>query len=138
MLLSEAKQILKANGYVLKEGTYTDFEKGEVGGEEFKKLPNDFTRSEAMLYFASALSKKVNLENVNTFFLNYVPYERKAQFNKTYAQFLKYQEGRPIKLYRAVVIDGDEELNLDDSGVCWSFSRNVAMEWAERIIDKHI
>jgi hypothetical protein len=146
MNLIEAEHILNQNGFLMESSIKGDFAKNETGGNKFYDLPNDYTRDDAIRYFLSAIygEEMMNAddEKVQVYLENYLKKPRLKQFERTYAQFEKYKNGTPIKLYRGLILDEDEKPNLNETGVCWSFSQDRAKRWAEDIFDgmvnKHI
>lgn len=136
MNLYEAADILHKNGFLMESSIKGDFAKGEKGGEPYFDLPNDYEYSDAKRIFIEAkYGKKNNDESLVDVWHNYIKATEKKQFEKTYEQFEQYKSGAPIKLYRGLVITGENEVDMDKPGECWSFSQATARRWAENIWD---
>ena len=133
MNIYEAQQILHKNGFILESSIKGDFIKGEKGGEPYFDLPNDYTYEDARRYFMEAIYGKLDDEQLQTRWDNYVRVSRINQFERTYKQFERYRDGEPIKLYRGLVLSSDKEIDLEKPGECWSFSLPVAKKWVEGI-----
>jgi len=114
-----------------------DFVAGEKGGEPYFDLPNDYTYDDARQWFCDAVVGKKNLD-LDAIWENYISAARKHQFERTYNKFEKYKQGKSIKLYRGIVLNGNSEVELDKPGECWSFSSKKAMDWANDIWDKMV
>lgn len=106
-------------------------------GELYYDLPNKFGYDEARQWFCDAVVGKKNLD-LDGIWENYISASRKHQFERTYNQFKKYADGKTIKLYRGIVLNGNKEVDLDKPGECWSFSSKKAMDWANDIWDKMV
>lgn len=145
MIVELTEQDLSTIRTVLESATRGGYLKGERGGEKFLNLPSDYTYEDAKRYFASAIigeAEAGNKERLEVWWRNYCSKARKAQFERTYAQFEKYRNGEPVKLYRGLVVKAGTEIDLDRAGECWSFSRAMVSRWVDEIWDtmvyKHI
>ena len=130
MDLLESFEILNKNGFLLERNT--DYMEGEKGGEKYYDLPNDYSYNEALKIFVSAIFKYTDFDSdelVQEYVEKHVTKYDMNKFTKNYNQFESYKKGEPIKIYRGIVLKGDEKLDLDDIGECWTFNRNVAKEW---------
>lgn len=141
MLLENAMKLLAANGFI-SEARFSDFMKSERGGEPFYDLPNDYSYEQARAYFAGAFNSKItpssDKESVDKVWFTYLNSRDRSRFEQTYKQFAKYQDGEPLKLYRGIVMYDDEELDLSNSGVCWTFSPRIAKRWAEDAFERAV
>ena len=116
-----------------------DFAKGEKGGEPYFDLPNDYTYEDARRYFMEAIYGKLDDEDIQIYWDNYLRKSRIKQFETTYKQFEDYKnKTKQIKLYRGLVLNRDKEVDLDNAGECWSFNKNVAVKWVEGIWDNMV
>lgn len=146
MLLSEAKDILAKHGYICESEIRGDYIKGEKGNENFLGLSNDYTKEDAMRYFASAIigeEKAKDAEKVQTWFnSNLSTASQRARFNKTWETFEKFRtEGQGV-LYRGIILNKNTEVDDNKPGVCWSYSRSMPRKWIESIwehmVEKHV
>ena len=113
-----------------------DFAKGEKGGEPYFDLPNDYTYEDARRYFMEAIYGKLDDEDIQIYWDNYLRKSRIKQFETTYNQFEDYKnKTKQIKLYRGLVITGGNEIDMDKPGECWSFNQATARRWVENIWD---
>lgn len=136
MELFEAFKILIGNGYLIESTNKGDFVSGERGGEEFIGLSNDYTKDEAIYYFASAIigNKAKNKGYVEWW--NYMcPKSVKNRFKTVYNKFESFKNGSPLKLYRGITVSEDENPDLKRPGICWSFTVQGAKNFLERIWD---
>ncbi len=141
MLLSEAKEILMQNGYIVESSVKGDFVKGERGGEKYKELSNDYTYDDARRFFIAAIygeSVANDPEQLENRWNTYLTKSRKNQFEKTYAAFEKIKAAGKAKLYRGVVVNKGEEIDTEHAGVCWSFSASMPRRWVEGIWDNMV
>lgn len=137
MELFEAFKILTGNGYLIENTNKGDFVKGEQGGEEFIGLSNDYTKDEAIYYFASAIigNKAKNKDYIVDWWNYMCPKSVKKRFETVYNKFESFKNGNAINLYRGVVIPEDETPDLEKPGVCWSFTLQGGKNFLERIWD---
>lgn len=136
MNLYEAADILHKNGFLMESSIKGDFAKGEKGGEPYFDLPNDYTYDDARRYFMEAIYGKLDDEDIQIYWDNYLRKSRIKQFETTYNQFEDYKNNtKQIKLYRGLVLNRDKEVDLDKAGECWSFNKNVAVKWVDGIWD---
>jgi len=137
MELFEAFKILTGNGYLIESTNKGDFVSGERGGEEFIGLSNDYTKDEAIYYFASAIigNKAENKDYVVDLWNYMCPKSVKKRFETVYNKFESFKSGNDINLYRGIVIPEDEKPDLEKPGVCWSFTVQGAKNFLERIWD---
>jgi hypothetical protein len=113
-----------------------DFAKGEKGGEPYFDLPNDYTYEDARRYFMEAIYGKLDDEDIQIYWDNYLRKSRIKQFETTYKQFEDYKnKTKQIKLYRGLVITDGNEIDMDKPGECWSFNQATARRWVENIWD---
>lgn len=141
MLLSEAKEILMQNGYIVESSVKGDFVKGERGGEKYKELSNDYTYDDARRFFIAAIygeSVANDPEQLENRWNTYLTKSRKNQFEKTYAAFEKIKAAGKAKLYRGVVVNKNKEIDTEHAGVCWSFSSSLPRKWVEGIWDNMV
>jgi hypothetical protein len=132
------KNDLKTIRTVLESATRGEYLSGEHGGEKFVHLSNGYTYEDAKRYFASAIigEKEANdPKRLEIWWNNYCRKARKEQFERTYAQFEKWRNGEPIKIYRGLVVKSGTEIDLDRAGECWSFSRPMVTRWVDGIWD---
>lgn len=138
MLLEHAMNILAKHGLV-SEAQFSDFMKFEKGGKPLLDLPNDYSYTDARKYFAAAFDSRitpdVDEETLNRVWFTRLKAADKVRFERTYKQFEKYRAGEPIKLYRGIVMYDGKSIDLDDSGVCWTYSAKKAKAWAENAFD---
>ena len=141
MLLEHAMKVLAKNG-LISEAEFSDFMRGEKGGEQFYDLPNEYTYTDAKKYFAGAFDSRItpdaDEELLDRVWFTRVRSADKVRFERTYKQFEKYQDGEPLKLYRGIVMLDGKEIDLDDSGVCWTFNPKKAKVWAEDAYEKAV
>lgn len=136
MNLYEAADILHKNGFLMESSIKGDFAKGEKGGEPYFDLPNDYTYEDARRYFMEAIYGKLDDEDIQIYWDNYLRKSRIKQFETTYNQFEDYKnKTKQIKLYRGLVITGGNEIDMDKPGECWSFNQATARRWVENIWD---
>jgi sulfatase maturation enzyme AslB (radical SAM superfamily) len=136
MNLYEAADILHKNGFLMESSIKGDFAKGEKGGEPYFDLPNDYTYEDARRYFMEAIYGKLDDEDIQIYWDNYLRKSRIKQFETTYKQFEDYKnKTKQIKLYRGLVITGGNEIDMDKPGECWSFNQATARRWVENIWD---
>jgi len=136
MNLYEAADILHKNGFLMESSIKGDFAKGEKGGEPYFDLPNDYTYEDARRYFMEAIYGKLDDEDIQIYWDNYLRKSRIKQFETTYKQFEDYKNNtKQIKLYRGLVITGGNEIDMDKPGECWSFNQATARRWVENIWD---
>ena len=136
MNLYEAADILHKNGFLMESSIKGDFAKGEKGGEPYFDLPNDYTYDDARRYFMEAIYGKLDDEDIQIYWDNYLRKSRIKQFETTYNQFEDYKNNtKQIKLYRGLVITGGNEIDMDKPGECWSFNQATARRWVENIWD---
>ena len=136
MNLYEAADILHKNGFLMESSIKGDFAKGEKGGEPYFDLPNDYTYDDARRYFMEAIYGKLDDEDIQIYWDNYLRKSRIKQFETTYKQFEDYKNNtKQIKLYRGLVITGGNEIDMDKPGECWSFNQATARRWVENIWD---
>jgi hypothetical protein len=136
MNLYEAADILHKNGFLMESSIKGDFAKGEKGGEPYFDLPNDYTYDDARRYFMEAIYGKLDDEDIQIYWDNYLRKSRIKQFETTYKQFEDYKnKTKQIKLYRGLVITGGNEIDMDKPGECWSFNQATARRWVENIWD---
>lgn len=139
MNLYEAADILNKNGFLMESSIKGDFAKGEKGGEPYFDLPNDYTYEDARRYFMEAIYGKLDDEDIQVYWDNYLRKSRIKQFETTYKQFEDYKNNtKQIKLYRGLVLNRDKEVDLDNAGECWSFNKNVAVKWVDGIWDNMV
>lgn len=140
MDLQEAKLILTKAGFIYESSVKGDFVNGEKGGENFRALSNDYSFDDALFYFASAIigNKANDREYLKDWYENFCPKSRKNQFEKTYKKFEEYKSGKPIQLYRGIIIEEGKEPDFNNAGECWSFSSKLASNWVERIYDEMV
>ena len=136
MNLYEAADILHKNGFLMESSIKGDFAKGEKGGEPYFDLPNDYTYEDARRYFMEAIYGKLDDEDIQIYWDNYLRKSRIKQFETTYKQFEDYKNNtKQIKLYRGLVITDGNEIDMDKPGECWSFNQATARRWVENIWD---
>jgi hypothetical protein len=136
MNLYEAADILHKNGFLMESSIKGDFAKGEKGGEPYFDLPNDYTYEDARRYFMEAIYGKLDDEDIQIYWDNYLRKSRIKQFETTYKQFEDYKnKTKQIKLYRGLVITDGNEIDMDKPGECWSFNQATARRWVENIWD---
>ena len=139
MNLYEAADILNKNGFLMESSIKGDFAKGEKGGAPYFDLPNDYTYEDARRYFMEAIYGKLDDEDIQIYWDNYLRKSRIKQFETTYNQFEDYKnKTKQIKLYRGLVLNRDRELDLDPAGERWTFNKNVAVKWVDGIWDNMV
>lgn len=141
MLFEHARQVLKQNGFLV-EAEFSDFMKGERGGEPFYDLDNDYSYQDARRYFAGAFDGRIQPDCdddlLDCVWFNRVKSKDKVRFERTYKQFEKYLNGEPLVLYRGVVMRDGKEVDIEDAGVCWTYSPRTAKTWAEDSFEKQV
>lgn len=136
MELFKAFKILTGNGYLIESANKGDFVKGEQGGSEFIGLSNDYTKDEAIYYFASAIIGEKAKNNGYLDWWNYMcPKSVKNRFETVYNKFESFKNGSKLKLYRGITVPEDEKPDLNRPGICWSFTVQGAKNFLERIWD---
>lgn len=136
MELFKAFKILTGNDYLIESANKGDFVKGEQGGSEFIGLSNDYTKDEAIYYFASAIIGNKAKNNGYLDWWNYMcPKSVKNRFDTVYNKFESFKNGSPLKLYRGITVPEDEKPDLKRPGICWSFTVQGAKNFLERIWD---
>ena len=145
MNLNEAIKTLKTAGYLVEMAEVNDvYDEGEAKGRFLLNYPNKFNQKEALAFYVMGCNRydsfnldkyeKSIIKDWSKDILKGKPYKWHNQFNKMWKTIYGYMYYAPIKLYRGIVLTGDEELDKSDLGVCWTFERNVAKEWALGIV----
>ena len=80
MNIYEAADILNKNGFLMESSIKGDFAKGEKGGEPYFDLPNDYTYEDAKRYFMEAIYGKLDDEDIQVYWDNYLRKSRIKQF----------------------------------------------------------
>ena len=146
-LNEDGSEVLSKNDKQFQESAVRgEYTKGERGGEEFWNSPNDYTRAEALHAFAMGAGAswlKDGTEEEHEVWLKYnAPKRTEANFERTFAKFEEYRKGKPIRLYRGIILKDGEPVDDERKGECWSMSRNVSVNWVDGIWDnmvyKHI
>lgn len=141
MLFEHARQVLKRNG-LLVEAEFSDFMKGERGGEPFYDLDNDYSYQDARRYFAGAFDSRITPDCdddlLDRVWFTKVKSKDKVRFERAYKQFEQYRDGEPLVLYRGVVMHDGKEVDTEDAGVCWTYSPRTAKKWAEDSFEKQV